>query len=395
MVGGDVVITGRIKDIIIRAGRNVYPHELEEAVGGTEGVRKGCVAVFASQDAHTRADRLIVLAETRVTDPDDLDRIRKQISETSTALLGLPPDEVVLVPPHTVPKTSSGKLRRSAARALYESGALARRSRALWWQLTRLSLLGTAHRLRRKGRLAAEYGYAAWWWTLLGVIAVPIWVCAMILPRRHWRHAALGFGCRLFLRLAGLPVTVEREADIPARSVMIVANHASYLDGAILSTIIPGELSFISKEEFARQLIAGSFLRRIGSIFVRRVDPRGGLEDTERWLAAAQAGERIVSFPEGTFTRMPGLLPFRLGTFVVAAKAGVPVVPITIRGARSILRGGQWLPRRGPIHVHIGSAHRADGDDFDAAVRLRDAVRAAILARCGEPDLARERIKFT
>jgi 1-acyl-sn-glycerol-3-phosphate acyltransferase len=92
---------------------------------------------------------------------------------------------------------------------------------------------------------------------------------------------------------------------------------------------------------------------------------------------------------------MPGLLEFRMGAFVVAAETGTPVIPVTITGTRSVLRGGQWFPRRGHIKVHIGKALRADGTDFDAALRLRDAARAAILKRCGEPDLAHERVSLT
>ncbi len=85
---------------------------------------------------------------------------------------------------------------------------------------------------------------------------------------------------------------------------------------------------------------------------------------------------------------MPGLLGFRLGAFLIAAQAGVPVVPITVRGTRSILRGDRWFPRRGKIVVHIGSPLSADGTDFDAAVRLRDTARALMLKWCGEHDLA-------
>jgi 1-acyl-sn-glycerol-3-phosphate acyltransferase len=91
---------------------------------------------------------------------------------------------------------------------------------------------------------------------------------------------------------------------------------------------------------------------------------------------------------------MPGLLGFQLGAFLVAAEAGVPVTPITIRGTRSILRGGQWFPRRGRIHVHIGQALAPDGADFDAAVRLRDTARAQMLQHCGEPDLAYEKVEL-
>ncbi len=89
---------------------------------------------------------------------------------------------------------------------------------------------------------------------------------------------------------------------------------------------------------------------------------------------------------------MPGLLHFHLGAFLVAAEAAIPVIPVTIRGTRSILRGDQWFPRRGRITVHFGKPLRPDGDGFEAAVRLRDAARGEMLARSGEPDLARERV---
>ncbi len=91
-------------------------------------------------------------------------------------------------------------------------------------------------------------------------------------------------------------------------------------------------------------------------------------------------------------TRIPGLLGFHIGSFLVAVEAGIPVVPIVIGGTRSALRGGQWFPRPSKIAVHIGKAMGADGSDFGAAVRLRDAVRERMLALCGEPDLALEKV---
>jgi 1-acyl-sn-glycerol-3-phosphate acyltransferase len=82
------------------------------------------------------------------------------------------------------------------------------------------------------------------------------------------------------------------------------------------------------------------------------------------------------------------LRPFRLGAFVIAVDRQVGVVPVTLRGTRSVLRDGEWLPRRGDVSVHIGEVSRPDGDDFAAAVRLRDRVRSAMLAHANEPDLA-------
>jgi 1-acyl-sn-glycerol-3-phosphate acyltransferase len=390
-----VFITGRTKDVIIRAGRNIYPHELEELVGNIEGVRKGCVAVFACSDPDKGTERLIILAETRIKDHKHLDALRNRISVAATDLLDLPPDEVVLVPPRTVPKTSSGKIRRSQSRSLFEGGLIGKPPRALWWQITRLTITGLLHRFQRGTQNLAELAYAAWWWFTLIFLAFLAWPMVVLLPRRAWRHAVASSLAKAFFYLAGLPLAVQRETRIPTERVILVANHASYLDGAVISAVVPGQLSFVAKEELARQFVAGNFLRRLGAVFVSRTDVGNGLEDTAQLGETARAGERIVFFPEGTLTRMPGLLEFHMGAFFVAARTGTPVLPVTIRGTRSVLRGEQWFPRRGRISVHTGKLHLPDGDDFEAAVRLRDRVRLSMLKYSGEPDLAHEEVTLT
>ena len=93
-------------------------------------------------------------------------------------------------------------------------------------------------------------------------------------------------------------------------------------------------------------------------------------------------------FPEGTFTREPGLREFHMGAFVAAAQSGRPVVPVTLSGTRSVLRDGSWLPRRLPVAVFIAAPLWPRGADWRDALALRDAARKAILARCGEPDRA-------
>jgi 1-acyl-sn-glycerol-3-phosphate acyltransferase len=97
----------------------------------------------------------------------------------------------------------------------------------------------------------------------------------------------------------------------------------------------------------------------------------------------------LIVFPEGTLTRNTGLMPFRTGAFITAAQAGIPVVPVALRGVRSVLRDGRWYPRRSPISVTVAPPVAPDGKDWNAAVHLRDRVRAEILKHCGEPDLAR------
>jgi 1-acyl-sn-glycerol-3-phosphate acyltransferase len=395
MASGDVYVTGRIKDMIKRAGRNIFPQELEELVGGIDGVRKGCVAVFSIPDARSGTERLIVLAETHLQAPEQRDDLRQRIIEQSRRLLDLPADEVVLASPRTVPKTSSGKIRRSAARALYLSGVLSKDATALRAQIARLVWAGVAPRCLRAVARLSEWAYALWWWLSLLLMAAIAWPLVLALPRRRWRHAVLRLACRFWLHLVGIAVIIDARGRTPERQTFFVANHSSYLDGAVLSVAIPGELSFVAKSELDQKPIAGPFLRRLGTVFVRRTEALGGLEDAQSALARANAGERLAWFPEGTFTRMPGVLPFHLGAFQVACRAGAAVIPVTISGTRSILRAGQWFPRRGSITVTLDQAVAPTGSDFTAALRLRDAVRANILANVGEPDLAREHIEPT
>ena len=105
-------------------------------------------------------------------------------------------------------------------------------------------------------------------------------------------------------------------------------------------------------------------------------------------LRPLAAGEPAVIFPEGTFTRAPGLLAFHMGAFAAAAESGRPVVPVTLRGTRSVLRDESWLPRRRPLEVLVHEPIWPRGTDWSEAVRLRNAARAVILEHCGEPDAA-------
>ena len=152
---------------------------------------------------------------------------------------------------------------------------------------------------------------------------------------------------------------------------------------------------FIAKEELNRQFIAGHFLRRIGAEFVERFDTQKGAEDAKRITRLVAEGHTALFFPEGTFSRIPGLLPFHMGAFTTAVEAHVPIIPIIIRGSRSILRAGSWLPRHYPISISIGERiypnESAKLDPWRSAIALRDHVRNHMLVEIGEPDLNYEK----
>jgi 1-acyl-sn-glycerol-3-phosphate acyltransferase len=180
---------------------------------------------------------------------------------------------------------------------------------------------------------------------------------------------------------------VEGSSRLPSAACVLVANHSSYLDGPVLVAALPGELTFVAKRELAEQFFAGFLLRRLGTLFVERFEHQRSVDDTRALLEAARAGRRLVFFPEGTLSRRPGLVSFHLGAFAIAAQAELPVFPVAIRGTRSILRGEQWFPRRGSVVVAVAPAVAPESASWNETVRLRDAARAEILSRCGEPDL--------
>jgi len=173
---------------------------------------------------------------------------------------------------------------------------------------------------------------------------------------------------------------------LPRSSAVVVANHASYLDSILLTAALPPRFGYVAKRELAGAAFVGAALRRLGAVFVERFDAASGVEDTDALEARARAGEPLIVFPEGTFRRAPGLLPFKLGAFLVAARTGAPVIPVALVGTRSMLRAGQWLPRRSEIVIKVGPPIVAAEHGWDAALVLRAAARRTILARVCEPD---------
>ncbi|MEX2146865.1 MAG: AMP-binding protein [Candidatus Rokuibacteriota bacterium] len=385
LAAGELYVTGRRKDIIIKAGHNLHPHEIEDVAGGVPGVRRGCVAAFGVPDPKIGTERLVVVAETRERDADARERMRAAVVERVVGAIGLPPDTVAITAPGAVLKTSSGKIRRSATRDAYVAGTLGRPRSAVrlrWW------LPGVADArlvVRTAGRTAGAAGFALWIGVLLAALVPPLWIAVALSRRDTTVDAVTRRWCRAVLRLAGCGPTVRGLEHLPRASAILVANHASYVDVAVLMAALPISPRFVAKRELLATPIVGAILRKARHLTVDRVDVSRGVADAARVTAAVRAGAVVCVFPEGTFVRPPGLLPFRLGAFKAAVEARCPIVPIAIRGTRAVLAADSRLPRPGRLHVTIGAPIHPAAEGWREMARLRDLARAEIARASREP----------
>lgn len=221
------------------------------------------------------------------------------------------------------------------------------------------------------------------------VCAVGALLGAALLPgfsrRRRWVSAA----ARCWFAVAGIRVACSGFTNLPPGHCIVVANHASYLDGVILQAFLPPRFSYVIKGEMQKVPLAGFLLRRIGSKFVDRFVAANSTRDARNLLKAASAGESLGVFPEGTFWPEPGLQRFRPGAFAAAIKGGLPVVPVAIRGSRHVLPARRILPRRAPLEIEVLPPIPPDSAEFGNSKRLAQAARERLLPVVDEPDVGR------
>jgi 1-acyl-sn-glycerol-3-phosphate acyltransferase len=218
----------------------------------------------------------------------------------------------------------------------------------------------------------------------VGVLLLILPVPSLGLRRRMVRRTA-----RIWLALAGMRLSVLHLEHLPAAPCVVVANHSSYLDGVVMCAALPPAFGFVIKREMSRVPLANALLRRIGAHFVDRGQGQQGARDTRKLLKKANSGGALAFFPEGTFSRQPGLMRFRRGAFLIAARTRLSIVPVAIRGTRQALPPGSlWLkPRR--IEIELAPPQPTPASIEEAAIdEALQSARRAILERISEPDLA-------
>ncbi len=395
---GDLFITGRVKDIIIKAGHNIYPHEVELAAARVDGIRKGCVVAFGADGSNSGTERLILAAEVR--DPSALrdaprrDGLTGAVSAEVASAIGVPPDAVVLLPPGSVPKTSSGKLRRAETRRLYLENRIGTLPAASWIQISRLAAASMLHRAGRAFQALAHVVYGSYVVVVLAILILPAWVLVKFVGNRETVASITSKTLRLCFVLIGVRLRVEGLQNLDKRRPsVIVANHSSYADVLALMAGLGVHYRFVAKIEVMRMPVVGTFMRKLDHLAFDRSDPRSRRGIAAEIEARLRAGESIFVFPEGTFTAQAGVRPFQLGAFKAAVQTGCDVVPVAVTGMRKFLRDGMWFPRRTPVTIQVLPALKPAPDSSAASaksgwqemVRLRDTAREEISRASGEP----------
>jgi 1-acyl-sn-glycerol-3-phosphate acyltransferase len=186
-----------------------------------------------------------------------------------------------------------------------------------------------------------------------------------------------GISSRAFVRAACIPFTVQGIDALPANPCILVANHASYIDGIIAVAALPPDFAFVIKKEMLQVPLAGLLLRRLGSEFVERFNRHQGAADARRVIKTAAGGQSLVFFPEGTFDRRRLIGKFHGGAFAIAERSDMPVVAVAIHGTRDALPPGGLMIYRRPIRFEILAVLEAKAARLDS--------RGLIALAVGEP----------
>ena len=385
---GEIYITGRVKDIIIHAGHNLYPHEIEDAVARVPGVRKGCVVAFGATDRSAGTERLVVVAESRERKRQLRERLALAITAQVAQALGIPPDVVEVVPPNAIPKTSSGKLRRDETKQRFLAGKLNTETPPVWLQLGQLAAASGAQRVGAMLRRAAEIAYGLYAVAMFALLLLPTWLFVLVSRSREISARVTTAALRVYVKVAGWRVRVDGQEHLRENVPrMIVANHTSYADIVVLMAALGTDYHFVAKAEVMSMPFFRTFLRKLGHFSFHRQNPRERLHQAEQIENALRRGESVFVFPEGTFTAQAGVRPFHLGAFKAAIAAQREIVPIALDGTRRVLRDGTWLPRPGAIRITICPPipPPRSAEDWQEIVRVRDAAREIIANFAHEP----------
>ncbi len=215
----------------------------------------------------------------------------------------------------------------------------------------------------------------------LVVVGLPGILLAMITGAKKHLYIGGHIGVRLGLAMSGIRYRViGAENLVQGRAAVYCANHQSNIDPPVLFTALHSQIHILYKAELNSVPVLGRVFRLGGFIPVDRRNREAAARSIEAGAASLRAGNPFLIFPEGTRSKTEELLPFKKGGFVMALKAGAPIVPVAVSGGRAAMQKGSWFIQPAMVTVRIGEPIETAGRGVDSRDRLIVEVRSAIQA---------------
>lgn len=187
------------------------------------------------------------------------------------------------------------------------------------------------------------------------------------------------FWSRLNLKMVGVDVEVEGLDRLdPAASYVLMVNHSSMLDIWVIYDVLPRQIRWVMKSELRKVPVFGYACEKMGHVYVERGSSASAKASMDVAARKVSAGASVVFFPEGTRSTDGSMLPFKKGGFRLAIEAGVPVVPIAVKGTRDLMPSGDWVCRKGHAKAEILTPIPTDGLTLDELPVLMSKTRLAI-----------------
>jgi 1-acyl-sn-glycerol-3-phosphate acyltransferase len=215
--------------------------------------------------------------------------------------------------------------------------------------------------------------------TMIFVLGIPLLLYAALSRNTDVLYGVGVYCAGLVLRIAGVRLEVRGREKVPVgRAVVFMANHQSNADPPALAATLPPVL-FLAKKEAFRIPILGRAMRLRGFVSVDRKNRERAARAIDEAAGALRNGKSFLVYPEGTRSPDGRLQPLRKGVFVMALKAGAPIVPVSVSGATHIMRKGEWAVHSGLIRITLQDPVQTENRSLDDRDQVMEEVRRAIL----------------